>query len=307
MKFSDVYDLEDWMKSNGFKHVQIKSDNWVMSCCPFHDDKTPSFGINLITLRGHCFICGWFNWSEILEQFGLPLDIDFELVDAMTGNQWKNVTNKLLPKKEEFRINKFRLPDKLLNLKKFNRHYSYLHKRGFSKETIDYFNLSVCKDRKSKYFDRIICPVKDISKKLIFFEARTIRTVKNKKYIRPNNSPIKYCLGGIDKFINNKVAILTEGYFDMMKLWQYNLPSLCTFGINLHSYQVDLIMRLNLDLIVIGYDNDEAGNKAVSIAKEKLIGCGSKVLRLNMPNQSDPGDFKSKEEILDLNEFLKDL
>jgi len=53
--------------------------NGVMICCPFHGDKTPSFGINLSTSTGvplgygHCLGCGKkASWNEIAEQLGLP-------------------------------------------------------------------------------------------------------------------------------------------------------------------------------------------------------------------------------------------
>ena len=59
----NVEELKYFMESNGFQNVSIKSDKWVMCCCPFHDDKNPSFGINVETLKGHCFSCGWFKWK----------------------------------------------------------------------------------------------------------------------------------------------------------------------------------------------------------------------------------------------------
>jgi len=37
------------------KLIEIKRNK--MSCCPFHEDKTPSFSIK--NNRGHCFSCGW--------------------------------------------------------------------------------------------------------------------------------------------------------------------------------------------------------------------------------------------------------
>ena len=282
------------MDIHGFRQTIIKGDMWVMSCCPFHDDSNPSFGINAMTLEGHCFSCGWFQWPEILNQMGIPADADLDQIDSMTGMAWRAVKEKLdfgkFGTKEK--IHRYYIPTKSLPIYGSPDHCSFLIARGIYQETMSKFDIRVCHDEKSKYYNRIIMPVNDPNGYPMFFDARTIDSSKSRKYIRPPKCPMRYCLGGIDKFkaLRSKVGAVCEGYMDMLRLWQNGLPSVCCFGSKLYITQAKLLISLHLDYIVLAFDNDKAGNEAVTEAKKVLEGCGSRILRLHLPPGKDPGE-----------------
>lgn len=311
MRFDNIKKLENFLIANGFKGISIKNDNWVMCCCPFHNDKNPSFGINVLTLKGHCFCCGWFEWEEILKQMGLPVDEELDTIDAMTGVNWRAIKDKLdfgkVGIKEK--IKRFNLPNDcelIADSNKTVKACEYLYNRGYDVSIIREFNLKFCLDEKSKYYKRIILPINDFQGRLVFFDARSIDNIKKQKYIRPFGSPIKYCLGGIDKVYesHSNYAVLVEGYLDMVKLWQFNIPAVCTFGSDIHQPQIKMLMQKHLDCIVLGYDNDQAGIKANNKVEKMLYGCGSKVCKMNMLIGNDPGDFKTREEVFSVNKFL---
>lgn len=43
------------------KHLEksLSSGGEVRGCCPFHDDKNPSFSANIETGQAYCHGCGW--------------------------------------------------------------------------------------------------------------------------------------------------------------------------------------------------------------------------------------------------------
>lgn len=303
---NDIESLKDFMDRNGFDKTYISNDNWVMCCCPFHNDSNPSFGINL-SLQGHCFSCGWFSWEEILDQMNLPYT-DLEETDFISSKSWEKIKGKLYFNGNN-KLVRFKLPNLCKSIIEDDcfKHYGYLTERGFDVRWMeDKFGISVCRNIYSRYNDRIILPVNDHDGKLVFFDARKITGNKDNKYIRPKNSPKTECLGGIDLFYKSgyNYVVFVEGYLSMVKLWQFNIPAVCCFGTELSHEQIKLIMRKHPLMIVNGFDNDHAGIKSIKKANEKLIGCGSRIMRLNMPVGNDPCDFISREQIISMNKFL---
>jgi len=307
-KFNNVEELMSFMVNSGFKSVERKSNIWVMSCCPFHDDKNPSFGINVETLEGHCFLCGWFKWAEILSQMGLPIDEDLDMVDAFTGVAWRAVKDKFNfddPKSIKFK--RFGIPEGYDDILTCDKHMEYLESRGFDRIIMTEFNLKVCNDKSSKYYNRIILPVYNVTGGSMFFDARAIKPARV-KYMRPLGAPVKYSLGGVDRLYmgSYNYVVIVEGYLDMMKLWQYEIPAVNTFGSNISSVQAKMIMQKHLDHIVLGFDPDQAGAKAREKALAMFEGCGSRIHHLRITVGKDPCSI-SHSDLVRLNPFMKSM
>lgn len=54
--------------------LKLTSDNWVMACCPFHDDNHASLSVSLQSGGFKCFACG--------ESGGSVLDFTMQLTGA---------------------------------------------------------------------------------------------------------------------------------------------------------------------------------------------------------------------------------
>jgi DNA primase len=58
-------------------------------------------------------------------------------------------------------------------------------------------------------------------------------------------------------------VVLVEGPFDALSLNKFGVNSAAVFGSNISSFQIELLKAFSGD-IVLGFDNDEAGVKAVN-------------------------------------------
>ena len=90
MEIRDIHQLvvEEIHKIRGDKKM---GDDYIMVCCPFHDDSTPSFGIytalgmEIPLGYGHCLGCGKkAGWNEIAKQAGLQEIAEWKIRDAGT-------------------------------------------------------------------------------------------------------------------------------------------------------------------------------------------------------------------------------
>lgn len=301
MRFKTTKQLKKFLDKNGFKRTEINDDKWVMASCPFHNDENPSFGIEKDKLRGHCFKCGWFSWEDIADRLGIK-SFKKEFIVGMKSDEWNEVKGKLVKKKSDT-INFYKLPFSYPILK-CKKQLEYMLNRGFEKRILKLFDIRV--GLSGRYKGRVILPVKDTNGEVVFFDARSIKNNKKKKYIRPWGSPVWYYLGGIDIFwkYGKDFVVVVEGYLDMLKLWQYGVPAVCTFGAKMSFEQIKLLLRKNLNYIVLGFDNDEAGNHAAELANHYLDGSGAKVERLRLEEGVDPGDIK-KDDLFKMNNELK--
>ncbi len=195
-------------------------------CCPFHNEKTPSFCVNPQKGIFKCFGCGEGGdaitflmkinnqtFSEVIrdlaQQFGIELP-------QTSGNskqysEEKQQVKDLLNKSCEYYYNN------LLTLPEAKNALEYLEKRGITREIIDEYKIGYSlkgyselqKEFKAKYtpiiFEkagltvknekdevidrfrhRIMIPIKDDSGTVIAFGARAIESNQNPKYL---NSP----------------------------------------------------------------------------------------------------------------------
>lgn len=70
----------------------------------------------------------------------------------------------------------------------------------------------------------------------------------------------------------HEVIVLVEGAADASAVWQVGAPGFAVYGSGIHLPQVDLVARMEPRLIMLGFDMDEAGEKAVTRAFGALAG-----------------------------------
>jgi DNA primase len=304
--FNTVDELKEFLDTNGFERTSISGD-YVMCLCPFHDDSNPSMGVHYKDGRAHCFFCGWFEFSEFSDKTGIEYS---DNIDAMKDGEWNNIKNSFFKQEiKEDHIYYFKIPKECIDIIESDKHYEYMKARGFEKDTLIDFEVSVCKDKKSKYYNRIIIPIKDVTGRNMFFDARSIYDVKERKYIRPIHSPVKHSLFPIHKIKKVKYIALVEGVMDALKLKQLGINVVSMQGSNLSKFQIKMIMQRKFDDIWVGTDNDKRGNEArMEIIRDGLnSSCGMNVFEFRLGKRKDPAELNNLDEVFEANPRMKEL
>ncbi|NTW71877.1 MAG: DNA primase [Eubacteriaceae bacterium] len=183
--------------------------------------------------------------------------------------------------------------------------YRYLVSKKFTAKEMTDSGLVMESGRGVGYYDRfrnrIMFPIVTITGKVIGFGGRLLE--KDSKYPKYLNSPENpvftkgrhlYALNEAKKHIENGQLIIVEGYMDVISLHQRGIRNVvASLGTALTRNQGTLIKRY-VDEVVMSYDGDAAGKKAMLRGIEVLdeIELGVKILRL--PDGLDPDDYVKK-------------
>lgn len=128
------------------------------ACCPFHQEKTPSFMVNPEKQIFHCFGCGKGGsvFDFVMEMEGLSFREAMEKLAERAGLRIARPERKMGPKEKE-RVEALRAlefarehyHELLLNLPEAEKARKYLAKRGVSRETIEKFKIGFAPRAKS--------------------------------------------------------------------------------------------------------------------------------------------------------------
>lgn len=158
---------------------------------------------------------------------------------------------------------------------------------------------------RDRYSGRVIFPIYNISNDVIGFGGRIIE--KNDKLAKYINTPqtdiydksrVLYGLNFSKRDIAKKdYAFLVEGYMDFIAFYKRGIKNvIATCGTSLTEQQVKQIHRFT-DNVVICYDGDSAGIKAMERAIELFFSEGMNVKIVLFPENEDPDSFVSKNDI----------
>lgn len=161
-----------------------------------------------------------------------------------------------------------------------------------------------------RFRERLIFPIEDESGRVIAFGGRVIGNGEP-KYLNSPETPVfskgKNLYGlhrGKESIRKNGYAVLVEGYFDLIALWNVGITNVvATLGTALTKEQVELIRRYTGRIVVL-FDPDEAGRKALERSLQLFLAGGLQTKVVVLPERYDPDDFvrkfgrKSLEEII---------
>ena len=186
--------------------------------------------------------------------------------------------------------------------------YDYLIKQGYSDEEIMASDIILNSKNGRKYdrfFDRIMFPIFDIRDRIIAFGGRAFgEKVNNKtvpKYYNSQENDI-YHKGKTLYLMNfakrNKLEniIIVEGYMDAIALQKFGFNNaVASLGTALTENQARLIKKYT-DNVIIGYDQDGAGQAATLRVLDILAshGLNVKVLKLDRDDVKDPDEYLNK-------------
>lgn len=149
----------------------------------------------------------------------------------------------------------------------------------------------------SLFHNRLMVPIFDVRGRVIAFGGRALDDIKP-KYLNSPETPL-YVKGnhlyGLyqtrDDIKKKGFAILTEGYFDLIALYEHGVTNVvASLGTSLTENQAKLLRRYT-DKIVICYDGDNAGLSAAERATEVLLKEGFTIKVMVLPDKKDPDDY----------------
>lgn len=287
----------------------IRKGKTIKALCPFHNEKTPSFGID--DQRGvyHCFGCnaGGDHFSFVMNTKNLEFMEACEYLADKVNIVLPSTTYK--EPKENLRL--YELLEKTCTwyqeqlLRNTSEHaQTYLEKRKISTETIQKFRLGYAPSsgllkflKESSFTDdecveagvaikgqnnffekfknRLMFPILSHKGQVIAFGGRILGEGEP-KYLNSPETPVfkkRHVLYGFDKarkYMRTQ-GIIVEGYLDVIKLHQEGLPiAVAPLGTALTIEQLQQLWKI-VPMPIIAFDGDSAGLKAAYNAMEKAL------------------------------------
>lgn len=283
-----------------------RSGSNFSACCPFHNEKTPSFIVSPARNSYHCYGCGvggdcisfvmeyeHLNFHQSVEKIAEMLNFTLEYdtkVQKKQSNLLENTT----------RFYQQRLANNAQILQ-------YLKSRGISQANIESFQLGYApagfetikflndtkQDKQealefgiigrdntrefARFRDRVIFPIHSSSGKVVGFGGRTLDSNNHAKYINSPQSKIfnksKLLYGyyfAKDSIFRKKKVIVCEGYIDVIMLHQAGFKNaVATLGTALTNEHLPLLQKGDPE-IILSYDGDKAGIVAALRASKML-------------------------------------
>lgn len=325
---------------------------------PFTDEKTPSFVVSPAKQIFKCFSTGkggsvvtflmekeHFSYPEALRFLANKYGIQIPEESEPTAKELADKTER----ESLFIINEFAKNYFYQNLQESTEGkavgLSYFEERGFTKETIEKFQLGYClnvsddftkaalskgyslsylekvglvKSKDERYFDffrgRVLFPIQSISGRILGFGGRLL--INDKKVAKYYNSPesIIYnkseILYGLyfskGEIVKYDECLLCEGYTDVISMHQSGIQNVVSSsGTSLTKEQVKLVKRYTKNLTIL-YDGDAAGIKASFRGIDLILEEGMNVKVVLFPDGEDPDSFAKKNSNAELAIFIKE-
>ncbi len=203
-----------------------------------------------------------------------------------------------------------------------------LKTRGLQPETIEHFNLGVAgasfdeliklaqkkgiapallakaglatfSSKRNSYFDRfhhrLMIPIQNLSDKVIAFGGRALKKDEPAKYINSPETPL-YSKGSMLYGLNlnreairkEQCAIIVEGYFDLISLWQVGIQNVVASSGTAFTLQQGRLLARFADTAYLFFDSDSAGIKAAIRSVDSLFNAGVEVKVISAPAGEDP-------------------
>lgn len=287
-------------------------DGYIMMGCPLpdHDDSHPSFSVNLADGSYRCFGCesrgSFIELIAEIDNVGAEeaafmlksssnLDAVLGAIDKMLGDSSDHI--------EYLDVKSFH--NVFPCVERRSKAWDYLVKtRSLGGKAIRSFD---CRwGDHGKYQDRVIIPIFTPEGKLLSYVGKTIyKGVKPKT--RKARSAARTLFGmyemarSVNIYRYLRYIILVEGEFDAMYLQQFGIPAVAAMGTAvINKYQLR-ILRKTRATVVLSYDPDEAGEKAVygdgkhRIGELQALKKYMKTVVVRLPEGKDPNELSSRE------------
>lgn len=302
----DVVKILEYYK---FEHINDRS-RFIRACCKIHGGDNPtSFVIDKDSGLWNCHVCG-----EKGDIFKLPMKLDnTDFVTAVrkiagvigisinglevimpTNDVTRSLKDfvRIMNKNKKEKFDEYELPEG-------REIASY---RGFGEFTLQHFNVQYVENLRVKKRDselhyslrnRVVFPIVFQGKTIGYSARRTVSTEYAKWIHQPNEIKTGNILYNYDNILESEVVVVCEGIMDVIACWEVGIDAVCSFGSSLSDEQINLLLMLSAD-IVMCYDADEAGQKGINKAKEKLTK-KTNLFIMELPVGQDPASISGQE------------
>ncbi len=175
----------------------------------------------------------------------------------------------------------------------------YFQRRGIALDLVCQTGLIIAKngDYYDRFRGRLIFPIFNSTGAVVAFGGRALDD-SVPKYLNSPETPVYtkgknlYGLFMTREAIRVRdMAVLVEGYFDLLSLWNVGIENcVATLGTALTTEQVDLLRRFTRNVVVL-FDSDEAGQKAMRRSLGLFLAAGVQARVLLLPKGDDPDSF----------------
>lgn len=281
------------LEEAGCTGVKPKGTGW-RCCCPYHDEKTPSFDMNEDGLF-HCFGCkvgggllkflkdhlslNFKNAKKYLDSLKIEFD-PVELKNVFTDYDKAHSDQEKPPMRESI-------------LGMYDYCPQYMLDRGFDKHILRNFEVGFNFEN-----GRVTIPLRDVNGNLVGISERSTDRRESVKYIHP---PIYTDhLWALHRFKGEPVLPIFEGQLKCLWAWQtYGVPSITTMSSNVTMTQGRILAGFPDTWFILFFDGDKAGVQGTLRAITTLngLGLGAK-LRVAYPypaGVSQPDDLAAED------------
>lgn len=171
--------------------------------------------------------------------------------------------------------------------------------KDLNAEELSRAGLTTLSDKTKSYYDRfrkrLMIPIFSLSRKPIAFGGRTLEKGESVKYINSPETPLyqkSHVLYGLnlarDDIRESGAAIVVEGYFDVISLWQAGVKNVvASSGTAFSAQQARLLARF-AEEVYLFFDADSAGRQAALRSVDLLYDAGLEVKVMTPPKGEDP-------------------
>lgn len=263
-----------YISANGIRYLkEIKNgqDN-IQVTCPYHkegNEKKASAGISTKDGVFHCFTCGKVRTFTQVLSYCLGSSDNGE-----TGKQWliNNLeSNEMQTRLLDNNLSREEKSSQFISeeeLDKYRYYHPYMYKRKLTNQIIEKFDIGYDKNFVIEKKDNqgnisrypvgecITFPVRDRQGRCLFVARRAI----NQKVFHYPSGAEKPLYGIYELDKNCKSLIICESMLNALTCYVYGKSAIALNGTG-SSSQIEEISKLNVRVIYLGLDNDEAGDK----------------------------------------------
>ncbi len=149
---------------------------------------------------------------------------------------------------------------------------------------------------------RVTFPIRDARGRVIAFGGRALRPDQEPKYLNTPESPVfrkREAFFGfphaLEAMRRQEQAVVVEGYFDVLALWRAGIDqAIATCGTALTPEHAQGLRRRTPQVVLV-FDGDEAGQRAIDRALEVLLPHELRVRAAVLPPRDDPDTLLARE------------
>jgi DNA primase len=298
--------------------------------CPFHAERTPSFHVHVDRGFFYCFGCGAKGdvFDFVMRSRGIEFVDALKLLGERVGIEVSAATPGSGRRRDLLAVNTLALAFFKAQLRG-SPGSAYLLGRGLTPETIDAYDLGWAPDgwdgllkhatgkgvrdddllaagllasndagrRYDRFRGRVMFPIKDALGRPVGFAGRVLGDEVPKYLNTPETELFRKAelLYGLDRaraaIRERGEVVVVEGYMDVLALHQTGFPNaVAALGATLTKEQADALARLDASRVLLAFDADEAGQRAVLAGLDQSVGRRFLVQAVQIPAGKDPAD-----------------